>query len=318
MTGFFREVESPTSLAPVAAFRDYFGYTPAVYRAQSALPRIIQAEWGLAASIVYKESRLSCKQKERLLLLLGVAEGNAYCATMHFQTLRILGEREDRLHQLLDDCRQSDLSPAEIGLVDFAINLCMNGCSITLWDIASLKRLGWTDECLLEAVLVASWAKFLSTASVGVGAPPDFPPLSIARHPAFIPSTAEAAQSAESAGYLIIPETAPDQFAPFLFLRDHFGYLPNVFRGQVARPDVIEAEADALRLLMLGHEHLTRLQKERILLVVAAANRNTYFVEVHCETLAILGVPQDESGRIATEYRRATLIRQTLLFSILR
>jgi RNA polymerase sigma-70 factor, ECF subfamily len=305
--GFFREVEAATSLAPLAAFREYFGYVPAVYRAQSILPLIIQAEWGLATSIVFQDSKLSCKQKERLLLLLGVSEGNVYCATMHYQRLCILGEPEDKLHQLLDDYRRSDLSPPEIGLVDFAIKLCANGSSITLSDVASVQRLGWTDEFVLEAVLIASWAKFLSTASVGVGAPPDFPPLSIARPPAFIPPTLEAAQRPESAPYLVIPETALDQFAPFLFLREHFGYLPNVFRSQVARPDVIEAEANALRLLILGHEHLTRLQKERILLVVSAANRNTYFVEVHSETLEILGVPQEETNRIASEHRRARL-----------
>jgi RNA polymerase sigma-70 factor, ECF subfamily len=306
--GFLREVELGPSFAGFAAFRDYFGYVPAVYRCQSLLQRLIEAEGGLAASILFQSSALSCKQKERLLLILAAAEGNAYCATMHYQVLSLLGEPEDQLDRLLSDYRHSDLTPAEMELADFAVRLCMHGPSVSRADVTALSGYGWTGEFVLEAALIAAWASFLSSVSAGVGAAPDFPAVPMPRVAAFVSQETGLDQSRERAGpYLIAPELDPDQFAPFSFFREQFGFIPNVFRDQGARPNVIQAEAEAIRLLLLTEEHLTRLQKERILLVVSAANRNAYFVAVHSRILEALGVPPEEADTIAVEHRRAGL-----------
>jgi hypothetical protein len=56
--GFAREVELAPSSQLLTACRDYFGYIPAVYRAQSLLPRLLEAEIGLEAAIVYRKSAL--------------------------------------------------------------------------------------------------------------------------------------------------------------------------------------------------------------------------------------------------------------------
>jgi RNA polymerase sigma-70 factor (ECF subfamily) len=59
--------------------------------------------------------------------------------------------------------------------------------------------------------------------------------------------------------------------------------------------------------LLFAEEHLTRVQKEQILLVVSAAHRNTYFVAVHSEILSALGVPLETADRIALDHRQAGL-----------
>src|SRR5690242_8684206 len=95
--GLLREVELDASFAPAAACRNYLGYLPAVYRAQSLLPRLIEPQVALATGILYDESALSRLQKERILLVLAAAEGSANCATAHYEVLRLLGAREDRI-----------------------------------------------------------------------------------------------------------------------------------------------------------------------------------------------------------------------------
>src|SRR5215469_15476667 len=99
--GFVREGELGDSFGPVLACRDYFGYVPAVYRTQSLLPRLIDAEVSLAAAILFQDSALSHLQKERLLLVLSLAEGNSNDAITHYEMLRILGEPEDRIDRVL-------------------------------------------------------------------------------------------------------------------------------------------------------------------------------------------------------------------------
>src|SRR5438552_6314663 len=160
--GFVREVELGASFAPVGACLDYFGYLPAVYRAQSLLPRLIEAEIALGTAILFQESALSPRQKERLLLVLAAAEANGNSATTHYEMLRLLGEPEDQLDRILSNYRDSDLQPAEVELLDFALKLCLNALSVSWADITDLNRQGWTDAFVLETVLITAWAKFQS------------------------------------------------------------------------------------------------------------------------------------------------------------
>src|SRR6266567_143077 len=92
--GFFREVELGVSFAPFSAFREHFGFVPSLFRCQSLLPGLVEAEGSLVASILFKDRSLSRQQKERLLLVLAAANRNSYCATMHYQMLCLLGEPE--------------------------------------------------------------------------------------------------------------------------------------------------------------------------------------------------------------------------------
>ena len=57
----------------------------------------------------------------------------------------------------------------------------------------------------------------------------------------------------------------PDTFAHFAFFRSSFGFVPNMFRAQTLREDVIDAEALAVGNVLLTEDLLTRKQKESIL-----------------------------------------------------
>src|SRR5262245_16117921 len=175
--GFAREIGLSPSSEPLAACRDYFGYIPAVYRAQRLLPRLLESEIGLEAAIVYRESALSHRQKERLLLALASAEGNAGGATTHYEMLRLFGEPEARLDEILADYRHCGLPPGDVQLVGFAVKLCTDGPSVSAADIDHLKTYGWADDVIFEAVLIAGWYRFLDCVGAGLGASPDFPPV---------------------------------------------------------------------------------------------------------------------------------------------
>src|SRR5581483_8473015 len=58
--------------------------------------------------------------------------------------------------------------------------------------------------------------------------------------------------------------------------------------------DVIQAEVGALEQVVFSEEHLNRNQKETILLVLAAANANTYCVALQTQVLSALGTSEDD------------------------
>jgi RNA polymerase sigma-70 factor (ECF subfamily) len=305
--GFLREVELGVSFAPFSAFREHFGFVPSLFRCQSLLPRLVEAETGLLASILFKDRSLSRQQKERVLLVLAVANRDSYSATMHYQMLCLFGEPEERLDQLLSDYRHTDLPAADVALLQFALKLNADGPSISRSDVTEVNSFGWTDGTVHEVVLVVAWAKFISCLSTGVGASLDFEAVPLPAAAPFDPPAGFESDADRDGPHIGGPDFKADTFEPFAFLRERFGFIPNVLRAQSLRPDVIEAEVEAIRVLLLTDDHLTPLQKERILLVISAANRNTYFVAVHSEVLRTLGVAPDDANKIAVEHGQAGL-----------
>lgn len=139
------------------------------------------------------------------------------------------------------------------------------------------------DECLAGA-----WANFTCTLATGLGVAPDFAPPPL---PSRIQSTAVTREFYTS--------NVSIDAAAFTFFREQFGFVPNLFRAQAARPDVVEAEAGMIASLLLPEDGLTRRQKELVMLVACAWDRNEYGVAFWSEVLRRAGIPQETCDRIA-------------------
>jgi len=304
--GYLREVELGSSFPPLATFLEEFGFVPHIFQAQTILPRVIEAEAALLATILLKEQALSQIQKEYIVLTLAQANRNVYCVTAHHQMLRLLGVPEQQLDRIFADYAQAGLSAADTDLLSFTLKLGTNGSFVSREDVTGNLAHGWTDESMLEAILTTALTNFLCTLSTGVGAAPEFMPRQI---PAAGPSPLFGKPSSEGASgsYLRAIERNPADFPPFAFFVDEFGFVPNVFRAQTLRPDILEAEASAISMVLLTGDVLTRLQKEYILLAVSAANLNTYWVAVCGELLRTSGVAAEDSDQIAADHHQARL-----------
>ena len=305
---YFRQVDLDVAFPPFATFRENLGFVPNLFRAQTLLPRLIEAEAGIVAAVVFSPGALSRIQKEQILLALAARNRNSYIAAIRYQMLCLLGVPEQRIDRIMDDYRQADLSPADRALLDFTEKLCVRGTSVSRADVARLFEHGFDDTAALEAILVTALGSFLCTLSTGLGAVPDFKlrPL-VPAGQCLLPDAEAAPASTGGWAQLRTVERLPDEFAPFAFLRDSFGFVPNIYRAQMLRPDVVAAETEMIRAVLLADDRLTRVQKEFILLAISAANWNTYCVAVHSGVLAVLGVSSDVSDLVATDHRQAAL-----------
>lgn len=90
-------------------------------------------------------------------------------------------------------------------------------------------------------------------------------------------------------------------------LKRNFGLAPRVYRAQLLRPDLVDAQVHLLDRLLFSKGALSRVQKEFILLAVSAENNNSYFPALHCQTLQFLGIKADHSEQIAIDHRDANL-----------
>jgi len=254
---YFGEVALGSSFQPFAALQEQFGFVPKLFRAQTLLPRVLEAESALISAILFTDKALTRIQKECILLVLAAVDGNSYCFTLHYQMLKLLGVPEQRLDCIVADFQRADLSPTTAALLTLVFKL---GNKEAVQEASSR---GLSDESILKAILTAALSRFLCSLSTGVGATPDFAPRPIPSLQVPLVDTDHCAEFFHSTPKL------PDNFEPMLFLRKEFGSVPKVFSAQTLRPDILQAETDALRHLLLPEDALTRAQKRDILLAGA-------------------------------------------------
>jgi uncharacterized peroxidase-related enzyme len=152
----------------------------------------------------------------------------------------------------------------------------------------------------LEVVVTTAIGRMFCTLADGLVPPPVQPAAQLEALPDL--------NAAESTGpYLPLSPILPDDFAPYKFLREQFGYVPKIFPAQALRPDILEVEVNALSAILFPEDLLSRVQKEKILLLISARNLNSYFVTVHTEILATLGVPREESKQMIANLKNSTL-----------
>src|SRR5262249_11665687 len=73
-------------------------------------------------------------------------------------------------------------------------------------------------------------------------------------------------QRREFMSYLERAALDEDAFPPFRQIRETFGFLPNFFRAQTLRADLVEPQMNFIGSIMVGEGALSRRQKEYVVL----------------------------------------------------
>jgi RNA polymerase sigma-70 factor, ECF subfamily len=311
---FLREVELEQEFGPSIVFRQALGFLPNLIRAQSLLPRVIEAQAKLEDAARLRDGELSRAQKERILLTIAADRRNTYCIAMHSRVLSSLGATPGQIDDLLNDYRRADLSALDLASLQFCLKLSRNAPAVQWEDIEALRIVGLTDQAIFEIVVVTALAIYLCTLSAGLRPELDFQARELPLPTGPPPETRRDSSSADihrgrgrKGPYVPAPYLSPHRFAPFAILRETHGFIPNFFRSQTLRPDLLKAELEAVNSILFPEDALSRVQKECILLVVSAANLNSYCVAVHCNLLRGLGVSPEEGDQIAVDYRESGL-----------
>ena len=98
-----------------------------------------------------------------------------------------------------------------------------------------------------------------------------------------------------------------NDFPTLQLIKEDYGFIPNFFRCQTARPDILDAEVQLVDAILIKEGALTRNQKEHIFLVCSAANLSTYCVTAHCEIIRMLKLAGPEPEQIAIDHMSTDL-----------
>ncbi|HVQ54277.1 MAG TPA: sigma-70 family RNA polymerase sigma factor [Thermoanaerobaculia bacterium] len=245
---------SPDALAAFDALWQHLGFVPLLLQRLGPLPRAIEAQASLAHVLVVAPGALPQATKTEILSIAAAPDRPS---------------------------SPTGLSPRDTALLAFAGKLSHDPAAVGPDEVAGLRAHGIGDEEILEAVLATGLGRLFATLAAGFGS---------RVLPASAPSPAAATGApARTCPHLGAPERSPSDFEPFAFLQKTFGFVPRLYRAQTLKPEAIEAEALVLREALLDERHLSRVQKERILLAAAEGCCNEYGVALHGRILQLLG-----------------------------
>ena len=166
----------PRDSRVLAFFKSNFGFVPNVFRHQMLRDDLVQAEANLIDSVLLKQGALTRFQKECILLAVSAANSNTYSVALLGQTLEILGTSREESDRIAVNHQSSTLPEADKSLLGVIKKLVETPTSFCEDDIKLLRSQGFTEEQILESILVTGLANFLNTVQIGLGAVPDFPP----------------------------------------------------------------------------------------------------------------------------------------------
>jgi len=157
-----------------AEVRQEFGFIPNFYLAQVGRPDLVNAELNLMESILFHPAALSRKQIEYIFLTCSAANLSTYCVTAHCEIVRLLKLDGPEPEQIAVDYLHSKISMVDKALLKFCNKLNLERSKIDRSDVDRLRKFGFSDQQIMEAVVVVGFAQFANTVAFGLGTLPDF------------------------------------------------------------------------------------------------------------------------------------------------
>ncbi|MGA8762424.1 MAG: peroxidase-related enzyme [Candidatus Sulfotelmatobacter sp.] len=157
-----------------AVIREQLGFLPNFFLAQTARPDMIDAEMTLTGNLLLKEGALARRQKEYIFLVCSAANLSTYCVTAHCEIVRMLRLEGPEPEQIAIDYVHAKIPVADKALLNFCSKLNGQASKIGPSDVEALRTYGFSEQQILEAVLLVGWAKFANTVAFGLGTVPDF------------------------------------------------------------------------------------------------------------------------------------------------
>src|SRR5215831_11889554 len=150
-----------------AAIRQQFGFLPNFFPAQIRRPDFIDTQINLMAAILLREGALSRKQKEYIFLVCSAANLSTYCVTAHCEMVRMLKLDGSEPEQIAIDHAHVKISMADKAFLNYCSKLNCTPPKMRGSDVDALRTYGFSEQQILEAIVIVGFAQFANTVAFG-------------------------------------------------------------------------------------------------------------------------------------------------------
>ena len=120
----------------------------------------------MVQNFLLKETRLPYNTKERIALLVSLANNCTMCVDVHKNIAKMLGMTEAEVEETLQGIDAIDTDEKEKALLQLCLKAAgSESYKTTQEDIDRLKGMGWSEMEILEAVKIAAYFNYINTLS---------------------------------------------------------------------------------------------------------------------------------------------------------
>ncbi len=146
------------------------GQLAEVHKIQSLRPESIVRHMDLYMEVMYSRSELSRAQREMLAVVVSVCNECLYCTIHHREALMHFWKDEERVRRFCSDFKDAGLSVVDRALCEYAAMLTNEtGHASEEKHISDLKKIGLSDNAILDVVLVVAYFNFVNRIVMGLG-----------------------------------------------------------------------------------------------------------------------------------------------------
>lgn len=139
------------------AFKEKLGFVPNVLTALAHRPDELRAFLAYNNALMNKESGLTPAEKEMLILAHSNHNGCSYCVQSHGAALRLATGNPTIADQVTINYKEADITPRQKAIIDFAMKVTTDSCSINEEDFAILRVHGLSDEDIWDIAGITSF-----------------------------------------------------------------------------------------------------------------------------------------------------------------
>ena len=169
------EEQAGPEVKPVYKFlQENWGFVPNYFLALGTQPQFLQDQVNLFTHVMSEGPALPKKVKEQVALVVSGINLSNYCLAIHLEILGRMGIDKAMSRKLALNYESAQVEPKVMELFHFADKLTRHPADMEKSDVERLHAAGWSDEAILETVLVVSLFACANRFSAGVGLVADF------------------------------------------------------------------------------------------------------------------------------------------------
>src|SRR5258708_11016645 len=151
-----------------------WGFLPNYFQALGHDAQLLQDQVNLLTNAMKEERDPPKIIKEQIATVVSGINMSSYCLAAHLEILGRMGMDKSLRRRLSIDYKSAPLDPKVMELLNFCEKLTSHPADMQRADVENLRRLGWNEIDIFDAVLVTSLFACANRFSAGLGLTPDF------------------------------------------------------------------------------------------------------------------------------------------------
>ena len=154
--------------------RERWGFVPNYFHALGRNAQLLQDQMNLFTNALYEERGLPRLLKEQIALVVSGLNTSTYCLAAHMQILGNLGMEKGVVRKLAMNYSSAPVEPKVMELFRFAEKLTRRPADVEKSDVDRLREIGWSEDAIIDTVLITALYNCANRFSAGLGLIADF------------------------------------------------------------------------------------------------------------------------------------------------